>query len=148
MSISEAILKKTILKALSGDFINNSRLDLDAAAKWAREVKTTDSSAPEYPFCYVVVRGDLPIEQQIVQVSHAAYEAGSKFGAENWNGSLVILKVDDLNALQETKTRLEVQGVPHLVWNEGNIGEDTAIGTAPLTQLQRRVMKKYKKWSI
>jgi hypothetical protein len=148
MSISPAILRKTIQKALAGDFISDARLDLDKAVEWATSRNPASFDLPAYPHHYIIVRTDFSVEQQLVQAAHAAYEAGSKFGQPNLNGSMVMCAVPDEDALVKAGIHLLNHYIPHVVWSDTlHEGRVTSIGTAPLLPEQRQVMKRYKCWS-
>ncbi|CAD6562127.1 hypothetical protein LMG28727_07659 [Paraburkholderia kirstenboschensis] len=65
------------------------------------------------PYVYVLVREDLAPEQQLVQASHAALEAGFRFEPPGETASLIALSVPDLAALTAAAQRLERHGIEH-----------------------------------
>ena len=101
----------------------------------------------ERPYHYVLVRTDLTAAQQMVQAAHAAYEAGSKYGTHERNGSLVMCAVSDEEALQQAISRLEYGDIPHVVWREPDLGNEiTSVATAPLPPVQRKAMRRFRMW--
>ena len=99
---------------------------------------------------YAFVRTDLSVEQQMVQAAHAAAEAGRRFyRPEHGIASLIILAVSNLQALYKAKTLLESRDIEHDMffepdWNMGH----SAIGTRPLLDSERRLMKGYQLWKL
>lgn len=97
---------------------------------------------------YIVVRGDLPTEQQIVQSSHAAYEAGTHLEE---NGSsvnhLVVLSVPNEQALLETHKKLGKRDIRSVLFREPDIGDQaTALCTEPIWGSRRKLFAQYKLW--
>lgn len=98
---------------------------------------------------YLVVRIDLPIEQQIVQASHAAYEAGVHFCTFNTSNSLVVCKVNSEYELLCEQERLCRHGIKFIVFREPDIGNQaTAFCTEPIDDSRRKLFTKYKLWRL
>jgi hypothetical protein len=79
---------------------------------------------------YVFVRKDIPLADQLVQVGHVCLEAGTILGPASGTPSMVLLQLNNLEHLKETKVYLECNGIKFTVFNEpdDNMGE-TAICT-------------------
>lgn len=95
-------------------------------------------------YIYVFVRKDLPIEQILVQSSHAAYEAGLAFDNQSkLITSVLVIGVKNKSALE--KAYLQLSSSIELVkfeepsWDYGF----TAFATQPISNEQRILLKKY-----
>lgn len=98
------------------------------------------------PYVYVMVRKDLTLEQQMVQLGHAALEAGYAFdGPRNQTAHLVLLEVPDQPALQAAASRLERHGIEHALFYEPDFGMGhSALATRPVTERhERQLFRKY-----
>lgn len=97
------------------------------------------SAVAEPSWIYVLVRGDLPAEQQLVQACHASWHAGSDTEASQAIPSLVALSVPDEAALLAVVETLTAKEIAHNVFFEpdGGVGH-TALATAPLTASKHR----------
>jgi len=99
---------------------------------------------------YAFVRTDLAPEQQMVQAAHAAAEAGRSFyRPEHGIASLIVLAVPNLAALYKAKAHLESLDIEHDMffepdWNTGH----SAIGTRPLTDAERPLLRGYPLWKL
>lgn len=97
------------------------------------------------PYAYVLVREDIPLEQQLVQACHAAYEAGLVFEAPPQTSSLIVCTVPDREALKEAHARLARYGIRTEIffepsWDMGY----SALATEPITERKKRfVLSKY-----
>lgn len=98
---------------------------------------------------YVFVRTDLPIQQQIVQSNHAAYEAGIFLGDKEQAepASLIVIAVKNKAKLEKAMLDLQSKGINLIpfeepAWDYGL----TAFGTEPLTQDRRILLKRYQLW--
>lgn len=78
---------------------------------------------------YVLVRTDLEIVQQIVQVGHACALAASRFGTTD-HAHLVLLAVPDEAALLEADAAIRAKGHPTIVYHDPDEGGHTALCTA------------------
>jgi hypothetical protein len=95
----------------------------------------------ETPYTYLFIRKDLSIPQQIVQASHAALEAGHRFGEHS---HLVCIGVDGETKLHQAACLLDDLGINYQMFHETDIGQNTAICTTPLRGDERKPMKKFK----
>lgn len=98
------------------------------------------------PYVYVLVRADLTAEQQLVQASHAALEAGFRFEQPVQTSSLIVLSVPDAQALQSAAQRLALHDIDHHLFYEPDFGPMgySALATRPLTaKKERHLMRKY-----
>lgn len=101
---------------------------------------------PDKPYVYVFVRADLPVEQQMVQASHAALEAGFRFEQPAQTASLVLLSVPDMPALESAAQRLAQYDIDHHLFYEPDFGPmgHSALATRPITaKKERHLMRKY-----
>lgn len=91
------------------------------------------------PYIYVLVREDIPLEQQLVQACHAASEAGASFNGGIRNSSLIVCTVPDRAALLAARERLARYGIQTLMffepsWDMGH----SALATQPITARKQR----------
>ncbi len=96
-------------------------------------------------YVYVLIRTDIPLEQQLVQVGHAALEAGFRFNAPREVASLIVLAVPDRAALLEASARLNDKGIEHELFFEPDFEMGhSALATRPLfKKAERYLMRKY-----
>jgi len=95
-----------------------------------------------------MVRDDLSTEQQIVQSSHAAYEAGTHLEE---NGSsvnhLIVLSVPNEQALLEAQKKIERRDIRSILFREPDIGDQaTALCTEPVWGSNRKLFSSYSLW--
>ena len=97
---------------------------------------------------YIVVRDDLPIEQQIVQSSHAAYEAGTHLERNGSNvNHLIVLSTPDEQSLLEAQEKIRERGIESVLFREPDIGDQaTALCTEPVWGSRRKIFSSYKLW--
>ena len=97
---------------------------------------------------YIVVRDDLPTEQQIVQSSHAAYEAGTHLEENSSSvNHLIVLSVPNEHALLETYKKLEQRTIRSILFREPDISNQaTALCTEPIYGSRRKFFSKYSLW--
>lgn len=97
------------------------------------------------PYIYVLVRQDIPLEQQMVQACHAAAEAGFAFAAPAETSSLIVCTVPDRAALESAKERMTRYGIQAQMfyepsWSMGH----SALASEPITSRKKRfAMNKY-----
>jgi hypothetical protein len=93
------------------------------------------------PYTYLFIRTDLPPAQQIVQASHAALEAGNRFGPHS---HLVLIATDSEDHLLKAAAHLGEQGIELETFFEPdeNAGY-TAFCTQPLHGEQRKPLRKF-----
>jgi hypothetical protein len=96
---------------------------------------------------YVLVRLDIPLHQQIVQVAHAAITAGARFGCPAYH-HLVLCGVHEEIDLHRASEVLEGAMIEHVTFYEPDDGIGyTALCTAPVTNpAQRRLFRQYPLW--
>lgn len=100
----------------------------------------------EKPYVYILVRQDIGLEQQLVQASHAALEAGFRFQMPTHDtASLIMLSAKDMPALQAAALDLEENGIDHHLFYEPDFGPmgHSALATRPLYGAERKLMRKY-----
>jgi hypothetical protein len=91
------------------------------------------------PYTYVLVREDLPLEQQMVQACHAALEAGFAFDAPPTTSSLIVCTVPDREALLAARERLSRYGIRAEMFFEPDWEMGfSALATEPLTERKKR----------
>jgi len=91
------------------------------------------------PYIYVLVREDIPLEQQLVQACHAASEAGTSFNSQLRNSSLIVCTVPDREALLAARERLARYGIRNEMFFEPSweMGY-SALATEPITARKQR----------
>ena len=93
------------------------------------------------PYTYLFIRKDLPFPQQLVQIAHAAHDAGYKFGDHS---HMVCFEIDGEKKLLDAASYLEDTGIEFRMFHETDIGEHTAICTTPLHGDARKALRKFK----
>ena len=98
---------------------------------------------------YVLVRTDIPLANQMVQATHAAYEASKRFSpCQEVIDYAVICRVDSLESLLKAKHYLDSHFVQNYLFIEPDIdNEATALCTEPLYNNKRKILSNYKLWS-
>lgn len=98
------------------------------------------------PYLYTFIREDISPAQQIVQIGHAAYEAGLRFKAPQNETYLILLAAKDESELKEISMRLEGRGIDHHMFYEpDNAMGFSAICTQPVYDKgDRNFFKKYR----
>jgi hypothetical protein len=99
------------------------------------------------PYIYVLVRKDISIEQQLVQVGHAAREAALAFPAHPNEpiASVIVCEVPDRQALLDASGRLDDYGIEHSTFFEPDFGMgESALATrSVLLKKERYIFQKY-----
>ena len=97
----------------------------------------------------MIVRTDLPIEQQVVQACHAAYEAGLRLATPSPDTDYsVICSVDSEEELRAAHRALLRQRIPCLLFHESDMDDQaTALAAAPVVGDQRKAFKDFPLWS-
>lgn len=94
---------------------------------------------------YVAVRTDIPIEDQVCQVAHAARLAGKRF-KHKASTHLVLLQVDNLDALENLMTELSGRvGFESHYEPDDDMGF-TALATDTVEPESRKLFRKYRLW--
>ena len=98
-------------------------------------------------YCYVIVRTDLPLEQQTVQAIHAAMAATATHGGLSADTRLALLAAKGLRELQDIAGRLERDGVEFSCFEEPDHGIGfSALATAPGPFAKFRCLKRLPLW--
>lgn len=98
-------------------------------------------------YIYAFIREDLSPEQKCVQLAHASYEAGKRFGENDGISSLVLLPARDREDLLDISMKLESKGIDFYMFFEpdDSMGE-SAICTKPITD--KSVRNFFRRWSL
>ena len=101
--------------------------------------------SPKY--VYVLVRTDIPLANQMVQVGHACFDSGTKFG--KLECYMVLLQVANEEELLSHSKLLKYHKVKHTVFYEDDfpIGH-TALCTQPITKKHRPLFANHALWSV
>lgn len=95
-------------------------------------------------YTYVFIREDLSVPQLIVQSSHAAWDAGSRFNKPHGTPHMVLIGVKSQEHLLQTAEYLEQHGIEFEMFHEPDYNTGfTSIATQPLVGDARRPLKKY-----
>jgi hypothetical protein len=122
---------------------------LCAADVSASDTRPSRLAEDAHPYVYVLVRLDIPLHQQLVQASHAAFEAGLRWHSpDDEVASLIVLEVRDKAALLRAARKLTAKGVDHHLFFEPDfdMGE-SALATRPLVGPARRPLSGYPLWN-
>lgn len=97
------------------------------------------------PYVYVLVREDISLEQQMVQASHAALEAGFRFQQPAGDtSSLILLSIPNRESLENAARELQLVGIDHHMFFEPDFDMGhSALATRPLYGAERKRMRKY-----
>lgn len=93
------------------------------------------------PYTYLFIRKDLSIPQQLVQIAHAAHDAGFKFGDHS---HMCVFEIDGEDKLLHAASYLAEKDIPYQMFHETDIGQHTAICTTPLRGEPRKALRKFK----
>ena len=111
---------------------------------------------PKQPqYIYVMVRKDLPIWDQIIQVGHACFDAGSAYH-KLWKPAtyLILFQVENQKELCDWSNVLKEYGIEYKMFNEPDpaleVGDQpmgfTALCTQPLRGKIREIFKDCVMW--
>lgn len=92
------------------------------------------------------MRGDIPLEHQIVQACHASHEAGRAQGTGDIIPSLVMIKVKDKQALIEAAREISEHVMLEMFYEPDWDYGQTAFATEMVSFDERRHFRKYKLW--
>lgn len=99
-------------------------------------------------YCYVFIRIDIPLAQQIVQACHATLEAGLQDSNQyQEKTSIVLLQIPSKEDLENELNYIQSLGIECASFYEPY--EDmglTAFSTLPITEEYRYVFKEYTLW--
>ena len=95
------------------------------------------------PYVYVIIRRDISIEQQAVQIGHAALEAGrALYAADEPIASLIVLEVPDKTGLLAAADRLKRYDIAFELFFEPDFGMgESALATRPVRGKERYLFK-------
>ena len=93
------------------------------------------------PYTYLFIRKDLSIPQQLVQIAHAAHDAGFKFGDHS---HMCVFEISGEEKLLDAASYLDDHSIPYQMFHETDIGQHTAICTTPLCGDARKALRKFK----
>lgn len=97
-------------------------------------------------YIYAFIRKDLPFEHQLVQLAHAAYEAGKKFQDQVGISNLILFSARDEADINEIKDYLSFEGIEYVSFYEPDYNRGyTSICTTPISGSLR---KKFSKWKL
>lgn len=97
---------------------------------------------------YVLVRNDLPLADQLVQVGYACLEAGSRFQPAPCSSNLIALRVDGEVPLLASVEKIEAAGIRCIIFHEPDHGMGyTAACSEPVSGSQRRVFRTFPLWT-
>jgi hypothetical protein len=96
---------------------------------------------------YVLVRRDIPLVDQIVQVGHACLEAGRAFEQPS-NGNMVVLSVKTEEQLLRTVATTEQAGLKWALFYEPDdqMGHTAACSAPVAGPDARRLFRKFELW--
>ena len=101
-------------------------------------------------YCFLFVRYDLPVEQQIIQTNHSTFEMAYTLtqSIEPICPSIVLVGVPNKKALLKVIEKLKLNRIEFSVFDEPDhdLGI-TAVATVPLDAGQKEVLRKYKLWN-
>jgi hypothetical protein len=101
----------------------------------------------EAPYTYVIVRKDIAPVHRMVQVGHAALEAGFRFKQPEVISYLVLLEVKNELELKAAALYLELRDIDfYMFFEPDNDMGYSAICTKPL--FERRDKNIFKKWEL
>lgn len=110
---------------------------------------TRASAQTHHKYNYIFVRRDIPIQHQIAQACHGAYETGKVFNTKPScdPDSLIVIGVKNQNELLKAQTRLKEIGIETVAFWEPDWDYGwTSFGTEPLDDVQRLHLRRYQLW--
>ena len=93
------------------------------------------------PYTYLFIRKDLSFPQQLVQIAHAAHDAGFEFGDHS---HMCVFEIVGEEKLLDAASYLDDKNIPYRMFHETDIGQHTAICTTPLAGDARKALRKFK----
>lgn len=96
----------------------------------------------------MLIRTDILLADQIVQVGHVCVEAGNQFSQPAGPSHLVLLGIASQDRLLEAAAKIDLAGYPYAIFFEpdDDLGF-SAICTGPLAGQSRRLFKQYSLWN-
>ena len=101
-----------------------------------------------YFYNYALVRTDIPLADQLVQVGHVCLEAGKRFSLPEQPCHLVLVTVASEEHLLQVVARIEMSGIRCALFYEPDdrMGY-TAACTEAIQAQQRRLFRSFQLWS-
>jgi hypothetical protein len=97
---------------------------------------------------YLAVRRDIPLADQLVQIAHAAFEAGQRWHADPSTCWAVVISVETQAELLKLAQRCASRGVEFVMFDEPDDAMGyTALCTEPLHADRRGVLRRYRLWA-
>lgn len=95
----------------------------------------------------MIIRSDLTPAHQLIQATHAAHEAGIRFGNPDDISSMVVCSVPDEAALRLSAATCELRGIRKYLFVEDDFGNQaTAFATEPISGERRKAFKNFTLW--
>lgn len=101
-------------------------------------------------YCYVFVRTDIPLADQMVQIGHVCHRAGVEYGEDVALASIVLVGVRNLDALCDAMAHLDRNMIAMVFVKESDPVEPggepmgiTAACTEPLDPGQRAGLRRF-----
>lgn len=100
----------------------------------------------QVPYCYVFIRTDIPVSDQIVQVGHVCLDAGKKFNPPE-HTHMVVCKVSNFMELEKVHHLCQQNNIATEKFYEPDDGMGhTGICTQPIYGNTRSIFKRYRLW--
>lgn len=102
------------------------------------------------PYCFLFIRQDLSLAQQIVQSNHATFEMAYTLpqSADPTTPSIVLIGVPDKKALLKVIQKLKLNRIEYSAFYESDDDMGlSAVATVPLDEDRRAVLQNYKLWN-
>lgn len=101
-------------------------------------------------YIYVFVRQDVPIPQQLVNASHAAYHVAALCRLGEGVPSLVAIGVPHAKAMSKVLAKLRDSQLAHFAWTDPDFSDlgVTSVATSPLSDQQRAALRNYRLYSL
>lgn len=93
-------------------------------------------------YTYIMVRSDLPVEQQIIQAAHAAYMARQRRRIAT-APHIVLGQAGTHAELQNWKAKFWRAGIPAIDFHDGDLGITAAFCTAPIPERDRGAYQEF-----
>lgn len=95
----------------------------------------------------MLVRTDIPLADQLVQVGHVCLESGNRFEQPTNPSHLVLLSVSSEQQLYDAVAKIELAGIRYEIFYEPD--DDmryTAACTEPISSKHRHIFRKFSIW--
>jgi hypothetical protein len=97
-------------------------------------------------YIYTFIRKDLSPEQRIIQIGHACFEAGKRFGDSEIQ-NLVLLEAKDQNDLKQIAWMLECRNIEFYMFHEPDFNMGfSAICTKPIYDSD--MINFFRRWNL